>query len=107
MKDTVNVELPREILVKNKKVKTITVRIPKIRDDLNASNMARFQTNTGYMQVDELEKEVYLISAVTNIPKSDIDNLNRTDYSLLVDAVGKLELASLSPTLEKESEENK
>lgn len=107
MKETIEIEFSRAILVKNKEVKTVTVRLPKVKDDLRASAAARYQTPMGYMQVDELEKEVYMISALTNIPKTDLDNLNRMDYSLLVDAVGKLEMGLVSPMLEQPNEENK
>ena len=107
LQDKLEVTFPRAILVKNIEVKRVTVRLPTVKDDLNATALSRFMTPTGHMQVDTLEKEVYMISALTNIPKTDMDGLNRVNYGLLVDAVGKLELALESPILEPKSEESK
>lgn len=109
MRNTIEVELPRAIMVKNKEVKTVTVRLPTVADELRAGEMARFQTPNGYVQTDTAKQEFYMISNITDIPSSDLEKLNRVEYSMLSEAVGKLEMGVMLPPLEKttKSEESK
>ena len=95
MTDTLEVELPREILVKNKKVKTIETRLPTVGDELNASKMARFTSELGHTEVDDGLQKIHIISAVSNIPVSDLKSLKRQEYAFIADAVGKLEMSVL------------
>lgn len=109
MKKELDIELPNEITVRGKKVKHVTVRLPKVADELRAGELARFQTPNGYMQTDTAKQEFYMISIVTNIPATDLEKLNRVEYAKLSEAVGKLEMSVALPPLAQttKSEENK
>lgn len=93
MSDTLEVKLPREITVKGKKVDTVTVRLPTVADELRAGELSRFMTPSGYMQTDNAKQEFYMISIVSNIPATELEKLSRVEYTVLSEAVGKLEMS--------------
>lgn len=95
MDNILKVKLPREILVKGKKVTSVTVRIPTVGDEMRASKMARFATPSGYMQVDEGIRDLYILSAVANIPVTDLEKLHRQEYALITSSLGNLEMSVL------------
>ena len=76
----VEVKFDYPVMVKGEEVDCVVVRKPRVKDELNSSKVSS----------DTLEQEVWLISALTNTPVSDIENLDSDQYELILVALGNL-----------------
>ena len=68
-----------EVSMKGEMVSSITINKPTMK---NMKDMAKIKGS-------DLDKEAWLISCLSGMPVSDIDNLHTDQYELVQDVVGK------------------